>query len=436
MTITKDTSVSFPTNDKGRTWNWNEANTWDVNSNTVFTVPRTRTGTRMPKWRSVIVSGQNATTPLTARLCSARYTRLYAETHEEWFYNGVPAQFQRRESFGDTFLRNNQNSLDFAVGAQWNSINSSTFVDNLAKAAFYKKLKLLTTQTQGLIFLGELTETLRMLRNPLVGIRSLSKDLLSTLSRRKRANPKKWLNDIGSAWLEQSFGWNPLLNDVRNAVEAYRRLVEPVQTLKLSAGASKRYDETKSRSSVFWPGFTAKYDGGCTFLTVSSWWLSQIKVRYKGAVVTQVDAPSWQNDDLFGFQPQNFIPAAWELLPWSFLADYFTNIGDILDATVVNTNRLAWINKTVVNTVYKQGVFQQVWGTSPGGAWAKTSMSGSRGSHFLTSKNVSRAAESGLSLPRLQFNFDLTGGQLANIGALLSQANALHPQHNPRNWHR
>jgi hypothetical protein len=363
------------------------------------------------------------------------YSRL-AMASEIWMYQGISSQLAWRISDGDTFIRNNQNGVAFNTARLQPYVDPS-FVDNLAKAAFYSKLKLLTTQFQGMIFLGELTETLRMLRSPLVGIRSLCTDFIGTLRKRKRANPKKWLNDIGSAWLEQSFGWNPLLNDVSNAVKAYQRIVKPVQTLKLSAGASKTYDITKVRESQYWPGFVAQYDSGANFLTVSSWFLENVKVRYKGAVISRVNAPSWQNDDLFGFEPQNFIPAAWELLPWSFLADYFTNIGDILDSSIVSTRNLAWINKTQTNTVYKRGVFQQVWGSPPGGSgWSKVSMSGSRGFHFLKAKYLSRTPNSGISLPSLQFNFDLTGGQLANIDALLSQASALHPQHNPRHWHR
>ena len=436
MTITKDTTVSFPVNHKGRYWLWNEANTWDVDTNNVVLIPRSRTGTRMPKWFDVIASGGNATTPMQAEMCSLNYSNLHG-TFEQWTYQNNPATFGRKENEGATMIRNNQNSIPFENASLWGGVGDQSFVDNLARAAFYKKLKQMETLFQGYTFAGELGESLRMLRNPLVGIRSLAKDFLGTLGKRKRANPKKWLNDIGSAWLEQSLGWNPLLADVQSAYSAYQRLIKPVQTMKVSAGAAKTYDGTKSKGSVYWPGVVLAYDGGCTFHTVSSWFLENIKVRYKGAIVAQVKGPSWQNKDLFGFEPQNFIPTAWELLPWSFLADYFTNIGDILDASIVSTRHLAWVNKTVVTERYKHGLFQQVWGPPLGGSgWTKAAMSSSRGFHFAKRRIVDRTPNTGISMPTLQFNFDLTGGQLANIDALLTQASALHPQHNPRNWHR
>ena len=439
MTITKDTSISFPINHKGTQYLWNEAPTWDINANNVLTVPRTRTGQRLPHYREVIAEGGNATTPMSAQMCSLDYDRLHG-TYELWKYQNNPAQTCYRKNEGDTFIRNDQYLINFSDAFLWSDVGDISLVDDLAKAAFLKKLKLVETQFQGQIFLGELAETLRMLRNPLVGIRSLSKDFLDTLRKRKRANPKKWLNDIGSAWLEQSFGWNPLLNDVSDAVKAYHRLVKPVQTYKISAGASKSYDGTSTKSSAFKPGIQLQLDGGCTFHTVSSWYIENLKVRYKGAVITRTGAPLWRDNDLFGFSPQNFIPTAWELLPWSFLADYFTNIGDILDASITKTNNLAWVNVTTLRTKVKHGLFKQVWGSPPGSSgWSKVSMSSSQGHHFAKKRVVNRSTNVDLltfNMLGLHFNFDLTGGQLANIDALLSQASALHPQSNPRSWHR
>jgi hypothetical protein len=375
---------------------------------------------------------------MSAVYCTLDYSRTsVSRDFCLWHDSANPPAYFRRENQFDTFIRNNQNAPVLTT-SNFDSTVSITFVDNLARAAFYKKLRAINTQFEGYIFAGELAETLHMLRNPLVGIRSLSKDFLDTLRKRKRANPKKWLNDIGSAWLEQSFGWNPLLNDVKDAVKAYRRLVKPVKTYQISASAKKWYDTTKSHNSVFWPGFVAQYNSGNYYHTVASSFIERQTIRYKGAVVKRTNASQWQNEDLFGFEPQNFIPAAWELLPWSFLADYFTNIGDILDSAVTVERDLAWVNRTQIVEVVKYGQFALVpkAPVTPPGTWQLLDYGKGRNFHRLTKKAVNRSANVGLSLPTLQFNFDLTGGQLANIDALLSQASALHPQHNPRNWHR
>jgi hypothetical protein len=40
----------------------------------------------------------------------------------------------------------------------------------------------------------------------------------------------------------------------------------------------------------------------------------------------------------------------WEVIPWSWLADYVSNISDIIDAAVTNTANVTWVSKTVTET--------------------------------------------------------------------------------------
>jgi len=442
MSTTKDSSIVFPFASQARTYRKDvapgEATLFGTGTTGNYSVVRTRIGSSMPHWREKVNSGQNATTGMTAVYCTVDYSRTHpTRDFCQWVANNNPTAIFRRENKGDTFIMNDQNSISLA-SSLFTSKVSTSFVDNLARAAFYKKLRAIDTQFEGYIFAGELMETLHMLRRPLVGIRSLSKDFLDTLRKRKRANPKKWLNDIGSAWLEQSFGWNPLLNDVKDAYKAYSRVVKPVKTFQISASAKKWYDVTKSNSTNHWPGYEAYYNGGNYYHTMSSGIIERHTIRYKGALVKRTNAPHWQNQDLFGFEPQNFIPAAWELLPWSFLADYFTNIGDILNSAITSDRDLAWVNRSEIVEVVKNGQFVLIPKSPVAGdaGWTKQGFGGGRNFHRASRKAVSRSAGVVLSLPTLQFNFDLTGGQLANIDALLSQASALHPQHNPRNWHR
>jgi hypothetical protein len=437
MSSTKDSSVVFPVDSEGRSGSIGDGTLdhWTV-LNGPWTVPRTRTGQRLPHYYDIISAGGNATTSMNAVFASLDYSRASdVRDWAEWHNPSYPSLRFRRENRGDVFIYNNQNSIAL-TSTLFDSKTSTSFVDNLALANFYAKLRATHTQFEGYIFAGELGETLHMLRKPFLGIRSLGKDFLDTLRKRKRANPKKWLNDIGSAWLEQSFGWNPFLNDVSDAVKAYRRLTKPVHTYRVSASAKKRYDNTKAVSSIYYPGFQAQYLNGNFYFTVASGLYETHTVRYRGAIRAKVKAPPWQNDDLFGFNPQNFVPAAWELLPWSFLADYFTNIGDILNASITSTDDIDWVNKTVIVEVAKHGFFKQVNGTAPGAGWSLYAKGNSSGFHNAKKKYVTRSAGVGIGLPTLQFNFDLAPGQLANIDALLSQASALHPQQHPRNWHR
>jgi hypothetical protein len=45
---------------------------------------------------------------------------------------------------------------------------------------------------------------------------------------------------------------------------------------------------------------------------------------------------------------EDFVPTVWELIPYSFVADYFTNIGDIISAFSYGNMNLRWSTRTQV----------------------------------------------------------------------------------------
>jgi hypothetical protein len=434
MTITKDSSISFPVKTRGKSWIGQGADPgWQVDLNKIITLTRTRTGTRLPHYRDILEAGGNATTSMNATWDSLDYGRT-RECRTTSRYNLSPYYISDYRVQGDVAVCNSNWTLKF-----FNPSVGINFVDNLARSAFYKKLHNIETQFQGAVFLGELRETLKLLRHPLEGIHNLSKNFLGNAGKRKRSNSTTWKKDLGALWLEQSFGWKPLMNDISDAVKAYERLVKPKQTRQVSAGAAKDYDTSQAALSSFEKVgalFTYPTVSGCYYRTTNSILREKHKVRYKGALRAQVNAPRWQNSDLFGFEPKDWIPAAWELLPWSFLADYFTNIGDILDASIVSTRDVAWVNKTEIRTTEHYGTYELVPSLSypQNGLWTFISSSGDRCWHVSRRKVVQRTANAGYPRPTLQFNFNLTDGQLGNVAALLSQANALYPQAQPRPW--
>lgn len=48
----------------------------------------------------------------------------------------------------------------------------------------------------------------------------------------------------------------------------------------------------------------------------------------------------------FGIMPSQFLPTVWELIPYSWLVDYFTNMGDIVAAACRNYGDLSWYSGT------------------------------------------------------------------------------------------
>lgn len=432
---TKVHDASFPVKSQTRNWLKNYAATPGYTVLTsVRTAYRNRSGSSCPNYKALIAAGENATTDLTAQWDTIDYTPMpfsrVALKRGDGQYQQIEYTF---EIEGDVILINSADT--------WTHYNPSVSIekcDNLAKAKFYAAVRKLTTEMQGLIFLGELRETLHMLRSPAQGLQSLLGRYLNQVKQAKKRNPLGWMNELGQIWLEYSFGWLPFINDIGDAGRAWNHLIEQrkEKSARISVGAALSYDLTSSLLDRKRVGSTWKSFNGPWLRTVIGMLREQHKVRYRGAVHTQVEAPTWQDQaEVVGFSTSQFIPTAWELLPWSFLADYFTNIGDLLDCSVTDLSRVTYVNRsTVRKTEFYGGIQVDTKKTSEmtTGYDVILLSSDSRSTCALKRKQVTRSKGTGITPPTFNFEFSLSDGQLGNIAALLSQAIGIHPQNPPR----
>jgi hypothetical protein len=376
----------------------------------------------------VIESGGNATTAFSATWDSIDCTSSFCEHVAR--YNLDPTRFGKRWSEGFLAVNNGQ-----ADRTPKDPTISSTTADNRARAAFYKRVSNARQALSGLVVLGELRETLHMLRHPARGLTDLVNGYFGKVQKRARSHPKTWTKALSDIWLEQSFGWKPFINDIRDAAEALSRFREKRSSKIISASGTDAKDSTSSLSAHDRnnPSSVFQYAGGIWFYADAHLY-ERVIVRYKGRLDAQTTTTQWDNWALFGFSPEQFIPTAWELLPWSFLADYFTNIGDCLNAVVTSTRGLAYVNRTEIKRAVYAGQlkFDNLGNNMDwGGNFTFFSSSGSPGGFNLTRRTVVRSPNTGISYPTLEVNLSLNDGQLLNVAALLGASRLLHPQ-NPR----
>lgn len=140
----------------------------------------------------------------------------------------------------------------------------------------------------------------------------------------KRMNlPKK--EDFFSYWLETQYGWKPLISDVYGAIEhLHEREYEAGRGLVTVKAVAKDNFEIRnsfsgSTSSVNWSGTQVRRGTHKAFV--------RLDFRQSNA------APVGPFTQLGLTNP---LYIAWELLPWSFVADWFIPVGDYLsqlDAT-------------------------------------------------------------------------------------------------------
>lgn len=132
--------------------------------------------------------------------------------------------------------------------------------------------------------------------------------------RYERGNQPITKDFLGNAWLEYSYGWKPLLNDVYDHANALAYQMTEHQNLWIAEKASasekkafyRSYNQNESRSN----SDVTEIEVRCTY-----------GVRYSRDNVTAFDTFGLNNPAL----------VAWELVPFSFVVDWFLPIGNALE---------------------------------------------------------------------------------------------------------
>ena len=125
----------------------------------------------------------------------------------------------------------------------------------------------------------------------------------------KRPGAHKF-QDIPGLWLEYSFGWSPLVSDCYNILN---RTFEPPK-MKVQKEYSEVINIPISESSAS----RIRYDGNC-----------RINVRATASCMVSVDVPALAALAQYGIN--NPAAVAWELVPWSFVVDWFIPVGDYIE---------------------------------------------------------------------------------------------------------
>jgi len=184
--------------------------------------------------------------------------------------------------------------------------------------------------------------------------------------------------DIADQWLEIQYGWKPLLSDVYASVDKLRKKDEDVN----------RYMLTAKRRVSSNGGWTNEFTGNdCVrriVETAEASLFTRLDYRVQHSVVNSMA-------QMGVLDPATL---AWELLPWSFVVDWFLPIGNYL--TAVNATRgLAFVGGSRSHrTVTSSDV---TWRRAPG---ASSSFKEVRGVGKQTVKNISRSVYLSSPTPR------------------------------------
>lgn len=316
----------------------NNGTQWGGDSRGIYQGESWLNGYKNPKWRDQVRLGYQAGTEMSAQ--QELHGRLpYYEALEQFAvkppYTPSPYWLSSKYStatFHDTWLDSHSpESL------------SETKANNEALTHYVNKIRDVQTSFQGGVFLGELKEAVDLIRNPVKSIRDGVSSFLDSATKRNRTmrnlTSARKRDILADSWLEYSFGWKPFVNDLAEGLETF-------------ANANNDWDKSGWKT-VYGVGEDEIpiYKGQVTLgtstpsLRTNLHRKSKVIVKYKGQVDRSLNAVyDAQN---MGLDLHSVPLAAWEIVPWSFLIDYFTNFGDIISAASLARSDVRWTLKTV-----------------------------------------------------------------------------------------
>lgn len=305
-----------------------------------------KSGSKMPYHADVIKKGLNATTDYirdSTRLSIGSMTQT-----TKWTKNGSTPN-----PYVETHTISGQMLLVDAI-AHLEPDESGLKAGILQKV--YDRLREQNSYMNGLNTLGELRETVAMLRNPLNAIKSNIVKVVSTEKQKisamakyrlERDRRRAFSDMVSGTALEINFGWAPLFSEVADiastiAKTQYRppsrdRLTAAGQVSAASVDTIDRYRHPNPWNAPFYYNIVDKR-------------VTEKGFRYTIGLSTAVSADYSAVGrvlDNFGVTPGNILPTLYELTPWSWLLDYFTNVGGIIEAGCTGTSFVAWVSESV-----------------------------------------------------------------------------------------
>jgi len=298
------------------------------------------------------------TTPI-----SGPFTRT-TEIHAPYWY-GNPLRYYWRRKW---YRQKKPWNLPLEYEFDHNSVNSSVDGDNPAliqdcpsqsdadaslnyayNKAYNKFIDKIGTSAEIGASLAEARQALSMMEARVVQLYRFTKKLrrldlvgaqrelgLEKFSRKALKKKTKSAKDFGNLWLEFHFGWEPLVKDIGSAIEVLQSNF-PDARIKGSASV-KIIDRRRS-------------DGG----TIHYRETTDGFAAYKLSATVTVSNPNLALASQMGFI--NPAAVAWELVPFSFVVDWFSNVGDVIssmtDFVGLNLTRQYRTSHIVMNRVQR-----------------------------------------------------------------------------------
>jgi hypothetical protein len=207
-------------------------------------------------------------------------------------------------------------------------------------ASAWKKFRPGKPAADAAVFIGEIRDLPRMLKTT---ARAWRDAYVSRFGRRPKAATKK----AADHWLNTQFGWLPFLNDLRKFHRTWTKADKIIAYLVrnngrwIKRGGAVKEEELETETlasysdermypvltSQYFPSYPSRGSAIVQRITRQKVWFEALFRYY----IPNINSVTWRDEALSSLYGLNVTPELiWELTPWSWLVDWFTNVGDVL----------------------------------------------------------------------------------------------------------
>lgn len=244
----------------------------------------------------------------------------YAVCKTSYVYGGKDCTYQATGDLAG-YWENSGSHLAKLLAVSAEDVNRMTevaLINAYAKVNQYR--------VNSLEILATMDQTVSMLRRPFRGALELTRKMLTYRQKRLGKTANSVTKATADAWLEYRYGWKPLLIDADNICEMAAKGLSKKERRVARATQNLSFNTTSNFTQALGPTWL-KASGSCT---------QNNSVQVSAGVFFDVVNQKTSDQVLasFGLRPRDIPSVGWELLPFSFVVDWFTNVGPFLQAVV------------------------------------------------------------------------------------------------------
>lgn len=174
---------------------------------------------------------------------------------------------------------------------------------------------------------SDLDQTIGMLRHPFKSATKLLSSMIKSRNRKLGKTAASFAKATANTWLEYRYGWKPIILDMKTIVKSAQSKMSNNDKLRLVVRAGSG---DSANGIIQQP---ATWNAAHTLGASATASVERTLQRDVGVVFDLINqTTSDQLAALFGTRLRDLPATAWEIVPYSFVADWFVGIGDWIQA--------------------------------------------------------------------------------------------------------